>query len=68
MKALLKDNAIDMETSGYDNATGAGFIQVDATLNSFSNPSPSITSIELQDSTLTPGEQPINVIIKGAFL
>lgn len=67
MKALLQNNAIDMDEPGIDKVSGAGFVKVDAVLNSFSNPRPSLTSLQLQDPSATPGEQPIGVIINGAF-
>lgn len=67
MKALLQNNAIDMDEPGIDRISGAGFVKVDAVLNSFSNPRPSLISLELQDPSATPGEQPIGVIINGSF-
>ncbi|MBK9412201.1 MAG: hypothetical protein IPN61_02055 [Bacteroidetes bacterium] len=52
MKALLKSTAINMDGAGYDAATGAGFIQADAALQTF-NPFPIIDDYHLADSAFT---------------
>jgi hypothetical protein len=67
MKGLLQSTAIDMYSTGYDPASGAGFIQADAALGTLANPSPYITGI-YYDTTLTPGVDPIVITIYGQFL
>jgi len=56
-----------MNTTGYDAASGAGFIQADAALGSMANPSPYVTGI-YYDTTLTPGIDPIVITVYGQFL
>jgi hypothetical protein len=68
MKALLKSTAINMDGAGYDAATGAGFIQADAALQTFANPFPIIDDYHLADSAFTPGLQPITLVINGEYI
>ncbi len=67
IKSLLQSTAIDMYTSGYDAASGAGFINADGSLSSLANPAPYITGISY-DTTLTPGVDPIEIIVYGQYL
>ena len=57
-----------MDGAGYDAATGAGFIQADAALQTFANPFPIIDDYHLADSAFTPGLQPITLVINGEYI
>jgi hypothetical protein len=67
VKDVLQSTAIDMDTPGYDPASGAGFIQADAALQTLANPSPFVTEISY-DESLTPGLDEILLTIYGQFL
>jgi len=67
MKAVLQNTAIDMDTPGFDENTGAGFIQADDALQSFANPFPQVDSMHLQDSSYAPGTDPITVVVNGSY-
>ncbi len=67
VKGILQSTAIDMNTPGYDVATGAGFILADSALKNLANPSPFITGIAY-DTTLTPGVDTLLLTIYGEYL
>lgn len=67
VKGILQNTAIDMNTPGYDAATGAGYILADSALMDLANPAPYITHISY-DTTLTPGIDTILVTIYGEYL
>src|SRR5207248_1046908 len=67
MKSLMQTTAIDMDVAGYDANTGYGFIQADKALQTFSNPSPLVSTFCLNDSSFTPGIDPVSVTIKGQY-
>ena len=66
-KTLLTTTATDMDVAGFDFRTGYGFINVDSAMRSMANPTPQIISLELADSSLTPGAQPMDLIVHGNF-
>ncbi len=55
LKTILETTALDMETSGYDLATGYGYTQADAALVTLANPTPLVTDL-VYDTTLIPGD------------
>jgi hypothetical protein len=67
VKSLLQSTAIDMESAGYDAASGSGFIQADAALGNIANPRPLITGISY-DTTLVPGVDTLVITVYGEFL
>ena len=67
VKAILQNTALDMNTPGYDVATGAGFILADSALSALANPSAYIYAIEY-DTTLTPGVDTLLLTIYGEYL
>jgi hypothetical protein len=68
VKSTLLNNSIDMDATGFDFNTGHGLIQADAALRTFANPTPEITKLQLADSSLVPGVQPMQLIIYGNYL
>ncbi|HWJ26209.1 MAG TPA: S8 family serine peptidase [Flavisolibacter sp.] len=68
LKQLLTRTATDMGTPGFDLSSGFGFVQVDSAVKTMANPTPQATGLRLADSSLTPGEQPMDVVITGNFL
>ncbi len=67
VKNILQTSAIDMGTTGYDVATGAGYITADNALSQLGNPAPYITNI-YYDTTLTPGVDTILLTVYGEYL
>ncbi|MBK9539581.1 MAG: S8 family serine peptidase [Flavobacteriales bacterium] len=67
VKGILQNTALDMNTPGYDVATGAGFILADSALKDLANPSPYIYAIHY-DTTLTPGVDTLLLTIYGEYL
>lgn len=67
VKGILQNTAIDMNTPGYDAATGAGYILADSALMDLANPAPYITHISY-DTTLTPGVDTLQLTIYGEYL
>jgi len=67
LKGVMQNTARDMETPGYDPASGAGFILADAALQTLANPSPYITGI-YYDTTLVPGQDTIWLTVYGQYL
>jgi hypothetical protein len=67
LKTILQSTAIDMHSPGYDPLSGYGFIQADAALLSIANPSPVIHTLQY-DTTLTPGEESVPVVVMGEYL
>ena len=56
-----------METSGFDLISGYGLADVDSAMRALGRPTPQITKLELADSSLVPGEQPMELIVHGNF-
>ena len=56
-----------MYTTGYDIYSGYGLIQADTALKTMANPIPNVTRMELMDSSLTPGLDPVEVNIYGKY-
>ena len=67
IKNTFQNTAIDMDAPGFDFHTGYGFIQADAALRTIANPSPQIISLEFINPDLTPGAQPMEVLIHGNY-
>ncbi|MEZ5195706.1 MAG: S8 family serine peptidase [Bacteroidales bacterium] len=67
LKAIITNTAIDMDTPGYDVASGHGFIQADAALLTLANPSPVISDL-IYDTTLTPGSDTLLITVLGNYL
>lgn len=67
LKGILQGTALDMNTPGYDVATGAGFVLADSALMGLANPSPYINAIHY-DTTLTPGVDTLLLTIYGEYL
>ena len=67
VKNTLLANTIDMDSPGFDYRSGHGFIQADEALRSLANPTPEISRLEFLDTTLVPGQQPMEVIIHGHY-
>ena len=67
VKNTFQKTAIDMGTPGFDFNTGYGFMQADAALRTIANPSPQINSLEFTNPDLTPGAQPMEVLIHGNY-
>ena len=67
MRQILKNTAVDMETPGFDNQSGAGLVNAVEALLTLASPSPFISDI-LYDTTLTPGEDTIVLSIIGQYL
>ena len=68
LKLILQGSAIDMRTPGFDFTTGWGFIQADSAIRTFARPKPQINKLELVDSSLVPGVQPMQIRVLGAYL
>jgi hypothetical protein len=67
VRTILQNTAIDMGETGYDRASGFGFIQADAALLTLANPSPVVSGL-VYDTTLIPGLDTIQLTIIGQFL
>ncbi len=67
LRQLLQQTAIDMETPGFDNTSGDGFIQADGALLTFAAPAPTITELIVPDGA-EPGLAPFDLTIKGKNL
>ncbi len=67
LRTIMTSTAIDMNSPGYDNATGNGFIQADAALLTLANPSPVISGL-FYDTALTPGSDTLTITITGNYL
>ena len=68
VKTTFQKTAIDMDSPGFDFNTGFGFIQADAALRTIANPRPQINSLEFTNPDLSPGAQPMELLIKGNYL
>jgi len=66
-KALLAAGAIDMDAPGFDFNTGRGFVNISASMNTIANPTPQLIRLELGDSSIVPGSQPLQLLIHGNF-
>ncbi|MEO6490539.1 MAG: MBG domain-containing protein [Ferruginibacter sp.] len=67
-KDLLTSTSIDMYTPGFDFNSGYGFIQADSAMRKLANPTPQLIKLQLADSSLVPGVQPMELIIKASYL
>jgi hypothetical protein len=67
LRSILQSTALDMNTPGYDNSSGYGFIQADEALLSLANPSPVITAL-VYDTTKTLGAEPLEITVIGKYL
>ena len=68
IKSLLKSTATPIGTSsGYNFASGAGFINADAAMRSFAAPDPSLIQLVVPPNT-TPGADPFTLTITGLNL
>lgn len=67
MRSILENAALDMDTPGYDVATGYGYTQADEALVSLANPTPLITDL-VYDTTLIPGVDTIDITVIGEYL
>lgn len=67
-KNLLETSATDMASGGFDLATGYGLANIDSAMRALGRPTPRILKLELADSSLTPGAQPMVLIVHGKFL
>src|SRR6185369_15980083 len=47
VKSLLQSTAIDMNTAGFDNISGAGLIQADVAMNTFAAPTPGLITVSV---------------------
>ncbi len=61
-KTILKSTAVNMDVPGDDVSTGSGLIKADDALQSLANPFPIVEEMYLQDSSFTPGIDPVSVI------
>lgn len=68
MKSILQQTAVDMYTPGFDFTSGYGFVQADSALRSFASAKPQLIRIELEDTTLVPGVQPMDIRVIGNYL
>ena len=66
-KTMLKNGAIDMDVPGFDLNTGHGFVNIDSSMRTIANPTPLVISLELEDSSLVPGAQPMDILIHGSY-
>jgi len=67
LKAILQETAIDMESPGYDVASGAGYLLADSALASLANPSPFLQGLSFNEN-LIPGQDTIEITIFGEYL
>lgn len=68
IKALLKSTATPIgSSSGFNFASGAGFINADAAMRSFAAPDPSLIQLVVPANT-TPGPQPFTLTVTGLNL
>lgn len=67
VKNILAAGALDMYTPGFDFNSGFGLVNVDSSMRSLANPTPQVIRIELADSSLTPGAQPMDLLIHGNY-
>jgi hypothetical protein len=67
VREILTTTALDMDSPGYDPASGYGFIKADAALFTLANPSPLISGLSY-DTTLMPGFDSIQITISGNYL
>lgn len=67
VRSAFLAGAIDMHAPGYDAASGAGYVQADSLLLALAHGKPLITGIAY-DTTLTPGEEPVELSVFGRFL
>ena len=67
IKTTLTSTAADMGTPGFDFESGYGFVRADEALLSFSNPTPALYQLQLQDTTLDPGIDSLVVLLEGDY-
>ncbi len=67
VKNILAAGAVDMYTPGFDFNSGYGLVNIDSSMRSLANPTPQVIRIELADSSLIPGTQPMDLIIHGNY-
>lgn len=67
MRAILQNTAVDMETPGFDNISGAGLVNAADALSTLATPSPYVSAI-IYDTSLTPGVDTIPIAVIGEFL
>lgn len=67
IKALLQSTARDMNTPGFDFATGFGFINPDAAMRTFAKPDPVIEQLIVPQS-VTPGQTAFTLTVQGQNL
>jgi len=69
-KKLIKDTALDMEDPGFDNSSGAGFIQPQAAMKTFANPTPALMAYEIEAGVdvNTLGTVPFTLNVVGHYL
>ena len=68
VRTLLQTHAVDMNTPGFYYVSGYGFVQADSAIRSFASPTTSDINFILPDSTITPGQQPFVLTVKGNYL
>ncbi len=68
VSSLLHTSSINMGTPGFDFTTGYGFIQADAAVRAIANPKPFIKNLQLADSSIQPGVQPVGLVVNGLYL
>ncbi|MBI1341739.1 MAG: S8 family serine peptidase [Terrimonas sp.] len=67
MKALLLSTATDMNTPGFDFATGAGFVNADSAMRTFAAPDPTLIRLVVPQY-VTPGPAPFELTVTGENL
>ncbi len=70
MRTLLQTTAQDIGDDGFDNSSGAGFIQADAALLELANPSPDVEALlyDDDDGNIVPGQIQLLVTVKGNYM
>lgn len=68
VRQMLSNTAIDMESPGFDYASGHGLVQADQLLLSVANPTPSLSQISFMDTTQQPGTDSVDIILEGDYL